>query len=80
MTTIKGAINSANKLTAASTTVFTFAELCGLFGSLKRCPPNGRLCQQRHLYKQLVALVDAQGRPIFQQTAQEAHRAQSSAP
>lgn len=72
MTTIKGAINTANKLTAASTTVFTFAELCGLFGSLKRCRRMVAYVNNATLYKQLVALVDAQGRPIFQQTAQEA--------
>ena len=71
MTTIKGAINSANKLTAASTTVFTFAELCSLFGSLKRCRRMVAYVNNATLYKQLVALVDAQGRPIFQQTAQE---------
>lgn len=71
MTTIKGAINTANKLTAASTTVFTFAELCGLFGSLKRCRRMVAYVNNATLYKQLVALVDAQGRPIFQQTAQE---------
>lgn len=71
MTTIKGAINTANKLTAESTTVFTFAELCGLFGSLKRCRRMVAYVNNATLYKQLVALVDAQGRPIFQQTAQE---------
>lgn len=71
MTTIKGAINAANKLTAASTTVFTFAELCSLFGSLKRCRRMVAYVNNATLYKQLVALVDAQGRPIFQQTAQE---------
>nr|DAK82700.1 MAG TPA: major capsid protein [Caudoviricetes sp.] len=71
MTTIKGAINSANKLTATSTTVFTFAELCSLFGSLKRCRRMVAYVNNATLYKQLVALVDAQGRPIFQQTAQE---------
>ena len=63
MTTIKGAINTANKLTAASTTVFTFAELCGLFGSLKRCRRMVAYVNNATLYKQLVALVDAQGRP-----------------
>lgn len=71
MTTIKGAINTENKLTAASTTVFTFAELCSLFGSLKRCRRMVAYVNNATLYKQLVALVDAQGRPIFQQTAQE---------
>ena len=72
MTTIKDAINTANKLTAASTTDFTFAELCSLFGSLKRCRRMVAYVNNATLYKQLVALVDAQGRPIFQQTAQGA--------
>lgn len=71
VSTIEKGINVANKLTAASGTEFTFAEIAKLFGSCKRCHGLTAYVNNTTLYNQLVAMVDGNGRPIFQNNAQE---------
>jgi HK97 family phage major capsid protein len=70
VTTVESNIATANKITSAATTAFTFLELAKLFGQLKRCSSFTAYVTNKTLYNQLVSMVDTTGRPIFQTTMQ----------
>lgn len=69
--TIETGMTAANKLTAASNDKFTFAEIAKVFGACKRVRGMCVYVSNTSLYNLLVGLVDENGRPIFQTTAQE---------
>lgn len=71
ISTISTAINAKNKKTSASTTAVTFAELATTFGLLKRTSTVKLYCSFSTLYNQLVSMTDANGRPIYQPSAQD---------
>ncbi|MEE0840764.1 MAG: phage major capsid protein [Acutalibacteraceae bacterium] len=71
ISTIEKSMNVGNKLTAASGTEFTFVEIAKVFGMCKRVRNLCVYTSNTSLYNYLVGMVDTNGRPIFQNTAQE---------
>lgn len=69
--TIESGIYKDNKVTATSATEFTYKEIATLFGKCKRCKGLTAYVSNTTLYNYLVAMVDNNGRPIFQNNAQE---------
>lgn len=69
--TIEGGIASGNKVTTASATAITFAELTDLFSKLKRCNGRTAYVSNTTLYKYLVSMEDKNGRPLFQNNLQQ---------
>lgn len=69
--TIENGINKDNKVTATSSTEFTYKEIARAFGKCKRCNGLTAYVSNTTLYNYLVAMVDDNGRPIFQNNAQE---------
>lgn len=68
--TISGGINSANKITTATSGEVTYSELAGAFGKLKRVGTCVAYMTRATLYNRLVAMTDGTGRPIFQPSLQ----------
>lgn len=69
--TIEAGVNKNNKVTATSTTEFTYKEIATAFGKCKRCNGLTAYVSNTTLFNYLVAMVDDNGRPIFQNNAQE---------
>lgn len=69
--TIEGAVASGNKVTTASNTAITFAELTDLFSKLKRCNGFTAYVSNTTLYKYLVSMTNDSGTPIFQNNLQQ---------
>lgn len=68
--TISDGINSANKITTATSGEVTYSELAGAFGKLKRVGTCVAYMTRATLYNRLVAMTDGTGRPIFQPSLQ----------
>lgn len=68
--TIEGGIAAGNKITSASTSTYTYGELCTLFSKLKRCNGFVAYVNNETLYTQLVSMTDTTGKPIFQPNMQ----------
>ncbi len=68
--TIEASMHTDNKNTATGGE-FTYAELAQTFGKCKRCHGLTAYVNNTTLYNYLVAMVDQNGRPIFQPNAQD---------
>lgn len=67
--TIQSGINANNKITSKAAN-FEFKEIAELFGKLKRVNAVTLYATRATIYNQLVSMVDNNGRPIFQPSAQ----------
>lgn len=68
--TVEASMNANNKVPAAGDK-FTYGELAKTFGKCKRCNSLTAYVSNTTLYNYLVAMVDDNGRPIFQPNAQD---------
>lgn len=65
-----GGIATANKITTASATAMTYAEIVKTFGSLARVGAVTVYATRATIYNYLVAMTDTTGRPLFQPSLQ----------
>lgn len=63
-------MTSGNKVNSAANDTLTFKELAALFGKLKRVGAVNVYATRATIYNYLVGMVDTNGRPIFQPSAQ----------
>lgn len=68
--TIEASMNADNKVDTVGNE-FTYEELAKTFGKCKRCHGLMAYVSNTTLYNYLVAMVDLNGRPIFQPNAQD---------
>lgn len=69
ISTVKTAVNTANKITSASTEL-AYKDVAKAFGLLKRANNVMVYVNYATLYNQIVSMVDTTGRPIYQPSAQ----------
>lgn len=69
--TIESGINSANKVNSAKAGEVAYKELAKLFGKLKHVKNVCVYATRATIFTHLVGMCDDNGRPIFQQSAQE---------
>ncbi len=70
ISSIETDLPESNKMTSASTSTYTYGELCTLFSKLKRCNGFVAYVNNEVLYTQLVSMTDTTGRPLFQPNMQ----------
>lgn len=63
-------MTGGNKVNSAANNTLTFKELASLFGKLKRVGAVNVYATRATIYNYLVGMVDSNGRPIFQPSAQ----------
>lgn len=71
ISTIESGMNSANKVSTATANVVTFKEIAKLFGQLARVGAVSVYATRNTIYNHLVGMVDTNGVPIFQSSAQK---------